>query len=159
MVTSIPDREILVDLVQRAVEMERIAETSDIWKVYDATEDEKVKALLFDMKVQSEHHLHVLLGVAGEIGLDVDVDELERRAEQNRLIKEGMDLVDVLKKLRQHDMNCRDFYMRIAESLEASSLEDVDSESVAERFEYLSEYEDRHVERMSEQIERLQSSL
>jgi len=159
MVSSIPDKEILRDLVNRALHLEKIAETGDIWRVYDATEDEGVKGLLFDMKVQSEHHLHVLLEVAEEIGLEVDETELEQKSEERRLIRQGMDLVDVLQQLRKHDKNCADFYKRVAAALRKTDLEDIDEEELAERFDYLARYENDHIQEMSEHIDRLQGPL
>lgn len=159
MTSEIPDVGVLRNLVDRAIGLESVSETSDIWRVYDRTEDEDVKGLLFDMKVQSEHHLHSLMDVAREIGMDVDLEELERRRERDRLIREGMDLVDVLEQLRMHDRNCKDFYERVASALRRSDIEGVDEDSIADEFEALAGYEEVHIERMEERINRLQSPL
>lgn len=159
MVSKILDVKILEDLVQKCLEMEKISETSDLWKIYEATENTEVKGLLFDLKIDSEHHFHELVDVAEEIDMDVSEDDLQRKAQRKSLIKEGMDLVDVLSQLKRHDENCKDFYSRIAESLRRSMLDDVDTESIADKFTYLSNYEERHIEELEKQIQKLQSPL
>lgn len=162
MVSKILDRQILEDLVRKCLEMEKVSETSDIWRIYEATENTQVKGLLFDLKVESEHHLHVLIDVADEIGMEVDEGRLERKAEENSLLKEGMDLRDVLTQLKRHDQNCQDFYGRISDSLSRSAIDGLDEETVeqvAERFRYLSDYEERHIEKLADEIRNMEAPL
>lgn len=79
--TVIPDREILIRLLQIGVVIEEYAEEKSAFILSVSLDDEFTQDILFDSLVESETHRNSLLELIRELDGSVDVDEVERLVE------------------------------------------------------------------------------
>ncbi len=152
---EVQSTKVLTGLIRDAIEMERVSEIGEAQLIYESTDDDKLKSLLFNVKLEEEEHLHTLLDIAETLDMEVNMVELERKTWDKRLMREKMPLNERIKQLKKQEANCKDFYSRVAKSLRRSDLNGLNTAAMAAEFERLAMEEEKHIEELDGKLDRL----
>lgn len=159
MTQAFPRKEVLRDFLIDALSLEKAYEGEALWTIYRSLPEEgyeDLKDLVFDTKIRSTAHYYAFLDIAEELGIELEPGELDLSLDGESLLKEGMELEEVLKKLRHHEETSRDFYARLASSIEETEFEETDKEDILERLERIVEEEKRHADGYGEALKALE---
>lgn len=155
MALTVPSVDVLKNTLYEAILREKVAEGRELWTTYTLTDrlSEEDRDALFEVKLDSKGHLSEFLRLAEELGMEVDLLELNQKATEWDTLEEGMTVREVLTRAKRHDESCREFYGQLSDALQNSELEGFEAEEAARVFREVAEEEEEHVRKLEELLE------
>lgn len=124
--SAVPDRDMLVRLLQVGVVIEEYAEEKSAYMLSAAVDDEFAEDVLMDSRDESREHRETLLELISEIdgsGFEADaVEAVVREAVEASVPRPG-DRREALETQLRSERLAYDYYDRLIEALRASDLE------------------------------------
>lgn len=152
---QIDSRATLINLIRDAIQLEKVGKIGKAQTIYESTDDDDLKELLFQFKLDEEEHLSTLLAMAKDLDADTDEERLEERIWEARMKGKDLRLCEELELLKKQEATCLDFYTRIAGALRDSGLDDVDTDDLASTFDRMAKDEREHLDRLDEGLGRM----
>lgn len=149
------------ELLNEAMIKERALERVVLWDIEKAVEGEefegieRISSFLFQVRVQESEHAKRLLDMADEVGVDLDLHEVNKLAfEEAERCSEEIDSVgEGLRYLLEKEREGEEFYLEASEEMREMEEDDVNAHVMALRFSEIARDENRHTDRVQELLE------